>query len=407
MSTEKNNSQEKTTLIILNESDIAFIAGIIKDFDFDEIAAFDITLIDKIKLHTNKTVRFINPINHTDINNRLRLSEELAKQVEDEINLKINKSKFKIESIGWNFRNYSYLFQTLIWYRNLFKGVSDFFIKNKIIFFIPNKNPSFYLTSFLPSLILYEHCIKDGIKFEILSYDMQEPVFFTPDKNQELPSFDILTYIPTLFYDQHIVDEAIKRLNLTPLLLDSPLWNVDLHGYKNIKLRRIAEDEISTSEIFKSISDTHLEVLAPYISAYIENKDYIKKICLNYSKNYYSQFLTFDYIKNIFETRKFKFILSTEHDAGFHGPLITAAKEFNMPVVMIPHSKVMPKNEFNHKKIFRVAHAIQNPKSKSLNHFHSHIDYKKNITFTQDLYKPKKNHSSDFKWYLSQWHVLF
>jgi hypothetical protein len=74
---------------------------------------------------------------------------------------------------------------------------------------------------------------------------------------------------------------------------------------------------------------------------------------------YRGQFATYFGLERYFQTDVPAKLVLSEHDTGFHGPLVSFAESRSLPAIFVPHSKIMGDLEFGYGNIVALTHPMQ------------------------------------------------
>jgi hypothetical protein len=246
-----------------------------------------------------------------------------------------------------------------------------------------NENPAtYYFNSFLPSLPLALYLHAHGIEFKTYEYGAKAPaVHPIPDFSGEAPakgSRFVLTHLPTCVYDVDYFGAELRAAGDAAINIESKYWNVPISAQRHIGLadtpsaiKALSSQLREQLDAFTRLTSDELDrrlarqlPLAPYRTRQVEHLVQLGR----------SQLLTYFELQRFFrEAAPFKMLLS-DHDTGFHGPLISFAAQRAIPVILLPHSKTIGDIEFSYPDIVALTHpaqgcAIRNAKRETVRNF--------------------------------------
>ncbi|MGO9994184.1 MAG: hypothetical protein ACLPTF_16960 [Steroidobacteraceae bacterium] len=272
-----------------------------------------------------------------------------------------------ISIAGWQHLNLYYVLMTLHWYTGLWERLGPRLREGSLHLFI-NPNPAeYYLSSFLPSLLLLSYLKRHNIAFKAYDCAAEDaPAYRIPDLRGSAPDDGLdylLTHLPTCFYD---IDYFCQELQATGKLLvnlEAKRWNVPITAQYQVGLTQ-------TDSVFTALAPAQQDLVSAFtrllrseldrqLAAYIELPHYRARQVDHVARLYRSQLVTYFELQRFFRDTSPAKLLLSEHDAGFHGPLITFAEQRSLPVVMLPHSKVSADIEFSYSNIVVLTHPIQ------------------------------------------------
>ncbi len=178
-------------------------------------------------------------------------------------------------------------------------------------------------------------------------YEMESEILL-PDVRcaaLEKCKYNLLVHLPTCFYDNALFEREIACSKLSAMALPSGLWNVNLSSLDQASLvsleDRLGEfkpDESSTcTEIIGLISSAIKE----YVGKFFLSTPYVQKQAEFTARWFLAQYIFYADLSNVLPERLPQKIILSDIDAGFHGPLVSLAGKFNIPIIYLPHSKAV------------------------------------------------------------------
>jgi hypothetical protein len=352
-------------IIIIGEHDISVAEGFVESLTDYVVYYFDPTLTDDIvasKLHNCEYVEWMDCPDYPSL---VTTAHSLAFEFENDLDRKLSDLFPNCSIVAWQHLNLYYFFLSYQWYSSLWRNMKDRLVSGKLHVFINDNSVNYYWPSFLPGLLLLEQLRSWDISFTALTYgarpDESDVVMnlctdYSPDEY-----CDVLTHLPTCFYDIGYFDAEIRASGKKNINIESKYWNVPLAAAKSINLIRLQDQQAldhgqpaleMTMELLREKLDL---LLKPYISTPNFRQRQVQQL----SNLYQSQLVCIYLLDNFFRDSKPHKILLSDHDAGFHGPLIHFAQKNNIPVYMLPHSKTSSDTEFSYENLVMFTHPVQ------------------------------------------------
>jgi hypothetical protein len=272
-----------------------------------------------------------------------------------------------ISIVGWQHLNLYYLFMTFQWYEALWRLMGPRLHQRKVHVLINDNPADYYFNSFMPSLALVSYLQKIGIAFTAYDYGAKgAPVYQVPDLSgmtrEGGPDY-LLTHLPTCVYDSAYFQEEMRAAGKKVINLQATYWDLPLAADRQIGLiemqgvlRGLAppvEKRISAST--QALGNGLHRLLTPYIGL----PAYCARQADHIVQRYRAQLVTYFELQRYFSAVMPGKLLMSEHDTGLHGPLIAFAEERSLPVILVPHSKIMNDLEFTHSNLLALTHPMQ------------------------------------------------
>lgn len=201
--------------------------------------------------------------------------------------------------------------------------------------------------SFLPALTLLERLGAAGRPLRAYAYAL--PAWShgaVPDLRGQAdgPGPDLISHLPTCFYDHRHFEQAMLASGRHCLNLPSATYNVDLPALPNVPLVALTSlaasltasqlDRIDT--VCHALTITLDQALAPLLASERYRQPQVAALVDGLRRQMvFSAALTRD-----LGARPPRTLLLSNHDAGLHGPLLTFARRHRVQVLMVPHSKI-------------------------------------------------------------------
>lgn len=271
-----------------------------------------------------------------------------------------------VSIVGWQHLKLSYLFVALRWYGALWNLVGAQFVHHKIHVLINDNPADYYFNSFVPSVTLVTYLREHGIPYVAYDYGAKgTPVYQVPD----LPcnavqdcGEHLLTHLPTCIYDFEYFQEEIRAAGKRTINLKARLWDLPIAADEQWGVIDVeaALGKLSP-ENQRRVAEFTVELERGVGSAFAANgllPHYRARQSEHIVRTYRSQLVALYDLQRCFAVSPAKLLLS-EHDTGFHGPLIAFAESRSLPVILLPHSKIMGDLEFDYGNILALTHPMQ------------------------------------------------
>ena len=289
-----------------------------------------------------------------------------ARNLEAELDL-AQREYSGVSIAGWQHLNLYYFFIAIHWYGGLWERLGPKLRQHRLHILVNDNPAEYYFNSFLPSLLLASQQRKMGAPFVAYDYGAKgAPMYSVPDLEGEMheEAMDhILTHIPTCLYDADYFRDELKALDKKSINLESKYWNVRIEAERQIGLadmqKGFARLPLSIQERIDGSTRVMNEVLSRLLEPHIPDGVYCSRQVDHFVQLYRSQLITYAELRRFFAASPPSQLLLSEHDTGFHGPLISFAEQESLPVILVPHSKVIGDIEFTYDKILTLTHPMQ------------------------------------------------
>jgi hypothetical protein len=194
----------------------------------------------------------------------------------------------------------------------------------------------------------------------------------------ELSCIDTLVHIPTCFYDFNYFNQELIASGKTILNLHAKIWDIPIAAHTSIGLSTDEEMLAYLPDTVKKQADAFFERLVDgldsILTTYIATPVYRNRQATHIASLYKAQLVTYHLLEARFESDKPKKVLISDHDTGFHGPIMSFAEKNSIAILIVPHAKTSTDIEFSYSSITSFNHPIQGPdilnaKGKKVNSF--------------------------------------
>jgi hypothetical protein len=357
----------RDTVVILHAdaiNDAQRICAGLADYD---IYLFDPLLGDPVAASGLRNVELIATTKGLAYQAMDQAAHSAAHELECELDLARRDSGTAISMIGWQHLNFYYLFMTLQWYATLPERLGPRLQQRRFHLLVNESPATYYFNSFLPSLPLALFLHQHGIEFKTYEYGSQAPPLYPiPDFRRAAPppgSRFVLTHLPTCVYDVEYFCAELRAAGVSAANLEAKYWNVPVPAQWQIGLvdarEALAALAPALTEQLGAFTQTVSDTLDRRLAKHLPLAPYRARQVEHLVQLYRSQLLTFFELQRHFgDAGPFKLLLS-DHDTGFHGPLVSFAEQQSIPVLLLPHSKTICDIEFSYRDIVALTHPAQ------------------------------------------------
>ena len=354
-------------LVIIHAEDIPVAERLVASLPSYRVYTFDPVLVDLIAMSKLKNMQFIpwqDGLPYADLERRAR---EAARQVEQVLDAALRQVAPGLAMQSWQYLQLHFLFIIVWWYAALWDRVVGTLAGTKVHVFLYERPADLYFNSFLPALLLMQCLSRHAIAFAAYPYgDEPEPNERVPDlRGRHLADNNetLLAHLPTCFYDIYYFNQEMQAsgkqfLNLAARKFDMPVFaqrSLGLIALDEVR-EQLGEERWRQAELFAETAALHLDkLLEPFIGTAAYRSRQVHWLAGNYK----AQWVTYQLLQSYFaQTQPAKMLLS-DHDMGLHGPLIAFARERQIPVVLLPHSKTSYECPYDYEQLVALTHPIQ------------------------------------------------
>lgn len=266
---------------------------------------------------------------------------------------------------GWQHLNLYYFFTAFDWYNGLWRDVLARLKDHKVHVFLNDNPSSYYWPSFMPALLLLQQLRTWRIAFAAQSYgqrpDESSVVLNLDPLTPATECWDVVTHVPTCFYDAPYFSAELQAAGKRSLDLIPKYWGVTLETTARANLLRLADqrrlygEQPPLAELDQALTARLDQLLQPYIAT----PDFRARQARQLSNLYQSQLVSLHMLEGYFAQHKPGKLLLSDHDSGYHGPLVSFAARHRLPVLVVPHAKTSDDTEFCYDGITMLTHPIQ------------------------------------------------
>ncbi|MBK7000790.1 MAG: hypothetical protein IPH35_12725 [Rhodoferax sp.] len=351
-------------LIITGEHDIPIAEITAKDMASYKVYFFDPTLVDMIQDSALRNAELVVWDACPDYPTLEQSAHAHAFALEQELDQSLRTMLPECSITAWQHFNLYCFFMAYHWYSGLWRDKQEKLKAGNLHVFLYDNPANFYWPSFLPALLLLEQLRTWNISFSAVTYgarpDESDVVMNLCDGNPCSERFDLLTHLPTCFYDISYFIAELQASGKTNINIEPKYWSVAMAATKNINVIRFKDQQTLSDgrPALDAMAKQLAEKLDSLLTPYIATPEFRIRQTIQLSNLYQSQLVSLHLLEQYFKQHKPGKMLLSDHDAGFHGPLISFAERHNIPVYLLPHSKVGHDCNFSYSNITVLTHPI-------------------------------------------------
>ncbi|HEU4845725.1 MAG TPA: hypothetical protein VFT05_15765 [Burkholderiaceae bacterium] len=262
---------------------------------------------------------------------------------------------------GWQHLNLYYLHMSYYWYTGLWQAMEET-LRGQQVHVLVCDNPAHnYAPSFLPALLLLQQLRAGGHPFTAATYQLPtDPYHLVPDLASGLPPGvrgDVLTHLPTCFYDLNYFNAELRASGLRCLNLRAKYWGVPVVNHHDIGL--IPLDAAPDTRPGVALQATLEAALDTLLAPLVGTATFRARQAAHLAMLYRGQVICHDLLQQALRSHAPARLLLSDHDAGFHGPLLAYAGAHDIPVLMVPHAKTSGSTDFSYRHLTMLTHPLQ------------------------------------------------
>lgn len=358
-----------TAFIILDSADIALAEGILSNIGAGDYKTFifDPTLRDKVATSKLKNLELIPWSDCLDYADLFASSRNAAHDIGRSLDQAVQSTLQGASIHNWQFLHFYYLLIAVRWYGEMWKALHAKLADYEPHIFVCDNPSEFYWPSFIPTLLLIQALQKANIRFKAYTHGKRKSdTNVVPNvlKAAQLArAGDVLTHLPTCFYDHAYFSGELAASKRRVLHINSKYWDVELANAEHVGLARLDTTIPGISaETNATIEETLIqlrEALNVELRGYLTLPAYHERQVEHMVSNFRAQLATYFMLRTQFANKRPAQAILSDHDAGFHGPLISFCRDYDIPVLMLPHSKTSADIEFSYANITVLNHPVQ------------------------------------------------
>jgi hypothetical protein len=355
-------------LFIIDDADIPTAEKLVAQLEGTyRVYVFDPTLLDTVRDTTLVNVELLAWDGALDYPTLVRDAHARAHEFEASLDDAAGKAGCPVSIRAWQHLNLFYFFLTHAWYTAMWADILPRFKQGRSHIFLCNNPSVFYWPSFLPSLLLLQYMRTFDIEFTAYPYgdraDESDAIPYLCEPQRPEDACDVLAHLPTCFYDMPYFDSEIRASGRKFTRLVSKYWDVPFSANAEVKmLRTHVHHPLLPRDVWQHALDfgeAMYDRIHALLTPYIATESYRARQARYFADTYRSQLVTFHLLDSHYAPQLPKKLLLSDHDSGFHGPLMAFAEKHALPVVVVPHSKTSEDTQFDYREATFCTHPIQ------------------------------------------------
>ena len=357
----------ENAVFIFDSHDIPAAVAIFRNLPDGRSYVFDPALLDKAIESGMVNCEFVEWAGCFEYPTLRRWAKSAAFEIEKKLDQSVREIVPEVSIFGWQHYNLYYFLMATQWYSGLWAEVAPRFAGHKIHVPVCDNSSHYYWPSYIPPLLLLQQLKALDIEFSAYNYGVrEEDTHVVPDLRQPVAdSFDVLSYLPTCFYDISYFNDELKASGKSVINFQSKYkaWDVPVAAQQTVGLSTLEEQLANLPEQVRQRAEAFFERLVSNLDTlfapYVATPDYRAREAIHIAGLYKSQFITYHLLGAYFRQARPSKMLLSDHDASFHGPLLAYAEAENIPILFVPHSKTMDDMQFGRNTVTCLTHPIQ------------------------------------------------
>jgi hypothetical protein len=361
----------KDVVVILNAQEISVVQQVCATLPEYEVFLFDVVLSDPAvaaKLHNVQVLTEITAPSYASID---REAHTAARALEEALDI-AQRGWSGVSILSWQHLNFFFLFIALRWYTALWQSVGARLAGRRVHVPVNQRPTDYYFDSFVPAVTLIEYL--QGQHIDCVAYEYGAggvPLDSVPDltgvarDGQSLGAGTewLLAHVPTCIYDHAYFGQEMRASKKRIVNLRARRWDVTVEADQTIGLvpmtRLVASLPPATQERIAAACGALSETLEHLLLPHFSSPGYRARQTESFVNLYRGQFATYFGLERFCHTDVPAKLVLSEHDSGFHGPLVSFAESRSLSVILLPHSKIMGDVEFGYRNIVALTHPMQ------------------------------------------------
>lgn len=350
-------------LIIACAGDIGVAETLAASLASYRVFFFDPTLVDPIHASGLRNAEYIVWDACPDYPALVEAAHADAHAFEAELDAGLSALLPECPVAGWQHLNLYYFFLSYRWYNGLWRDVLSKLKDHKPHVFLCDNPSNYYWPSFLPALLLLQLLRTCSMPFSAVKYGErpdESDVVINPGEAEAGPC-DILSHLPTCFYDASHFSAELQAAGKTNIHIEPKYWGVPFAATQRINLMRLHHQQALSGgqPPLAPLAEQLTALLDTLLAPYLVTPDFRARQARHLSSLYQCQVVDLHALEQHFRKHKPGKLLLSDHDAGFHGPLISFAARHRIPVLMVPHAKTSDDIEFAYGGVTMLTHPLQ------------------------------------------------
>lgn len=354
-------------LIILNVSDLDGAVAAAEELEDYRTLVFEPGVVDKAIERGLRNVEFVewpNGPGYFELDRDANIEAYNIERALTEVTAELMPD---VKLLSWQHLHLYYLIKASRWYAEMWPQMMGRLQHCRPHVFV-NDNPSqFYWPNFIPALMLAENLMGSKTDFRaFVAGARHDHPGYVPMlvriPGEEQPQPDILTHLPTCFYDAPYFNAELQTTGKRLFNIQSKYWDVPVEGAYTPPLVQIEHlQHVLPAELVARIESTTValqqrldELLLPLINT----PDYRSRQARHMAHLLRAQIWMYFLLEQYFGTERPGKMLLSDHDTDFQGPLVSYAARHSIPVLILPHSKVSPDLFYSYRHATSLMHPM-------------------------------------------------
>ena len=354
----------ENAIIIISQHDIPAAVETAKTLESYVVYVFDPLLVDQVQERMLLNARFVIWENCPDYPQHEKSSHAAALTLERELDTAVREILPEVSIYAWQHHNLTCLSAAIRWYTGLWDEVLSKIPESKLHVFMCDNPAHYYWPSFIPALLLLQKLKSVGKAFSAYTYGArQDETDLIPELRGRSEAGELLVHLPTCLYDYNYLNDELQMSGKSVINIQAKHWDVKITSSTTIGLVKRSELDDALPDSFHQKAAIFSRLIADKIDSlltpFIATPTYRAQQSQFFADIYTSQLAAYYLLEEYFKVRKPSKVVISDHDAGFHGPIYSFAKHHNIPVLLIPHSKVSHYVEFDYSNVISLSHPLQ------------------------------------------------
>lgn len=351
-------------LVIASSYDLGAAGAAVEGLDHYRTYFFDPTLVDEIaktSLRRPELLLWEGAPSLSDMERRAHaMASALERQLDEDVRGLLPDD---LSLRGWQHLNLYYFFLGWQWYSGMWASMRDKFAGANLRVLVNDNPATFYWPSYVPSLLLMQQLRAWDIPFQAVQYGARadDSDIIMDWFGSSSTRYDVLTHLPTCFYDAAFFQQELTAAGRSVINVEPKYWAVPLAPNASCKVTRLDHGRLAEAGVPSVMAPGQriLQRLHGLLEPYIASADYRARQAAHLARLYQSQLAGFHLLEQHFGSARPGKLLLSDHDAGFHGPLVSYAQRHHLPVFLLPHAKVSISADFSYDNLTALSHQMQ------------------------------------------------
>lgn len=352
----------KPVFVLFHAGDLAVASKLGLGRGDARFVVFDPALVDKVTVAGLGPVHCVAPPAGPDYAERDAKAHAAASALESDLDAALGPEWAGRSLRGWQHLNLFYLAFGLQWFDALFAACADELGRlaagAEVIVPVSDQAQLLYLPSFVTPVLLMQHLHRHGVAMRAYPYranDALRPP--APDLGETaiaalegLGDDWVLAHLPTCLYDAAYFDAELQAAGRPVVRLKARYWDVEIQSAATLSwIEPEAQGEQASDELRRRAEAPMAALrdrIETWLSGWLTAPSYRARQVDAIADTYRMQLLTDQLLDDRLGPRPPARLLLSDHDTGWHGPLLAFAQRHRVPVLLLPHSKTSTDLDF-------------------------------------------------------------